>query len=209
MQQFVICGCPRTGTTGLVTLINSSKNVFCFNESAIFIVDKIKELLSIEEFYKYLNYRGYEIDEVSLLLHSDEFLDYFGNKYNLQTVGDKTPDYVLDENFDLIHFYNTNLKYIFTTRNIDDTVSSYMIHFNVSQEEAIKKYYDYSRATLRCMSILNKDDFICLNYEESCLDNQKLILKIENFLGVSLGLENYDEYKKQSRILLTNDENGV
>lgn len=72
-----------------------------------------------------------------------------------------------------------------------------MILFNISREEAIKKYYEYSCATLRCMSLLNKDDYICLDYDSSCLDNQSLILKIENLLGVSLGLENYCEYKKQ------------
>ncbi len=136
MQQLIIAGCPRSGTTALRNLLNTQKDTFIANEMMLYsgshdsFIERITGHWS-DKFNKQCIKA--EIDPV-------EFVDYvkddksqsieFLKSKGFNIVGDKFPSYVLvNHHANMLRAISNGVKFIFCVRDCRDFVCSSLDHF--------------------------------------------------------------------------------
>lgn len=124
-QKFLfICGCPRSGTTALVKLLNSHKSIGIGMERYKNYADK-NNIHKINN-HAFTAQHFFDLKDEQTNIHWNYFYDNLKNKYEetVEFFGDKYPHYY--------RFYNQinenlmgNVKWVFIIRDIVDVANSY------------------------------------------------------------------------------------
>lgn len=214
MKILIICGPPRTGTTGLCQLINKSEKAFVSNElytfhPATLWPDRINKLKP--ETVEALQNKNWNTEQLREMILSDTY------PVNIEIFGDKLPAYCLDNHSakHLVDEYGEKAYFIFTTRKIHGIINSFFKRTKIEQDkkaiwfttdinialQRITKYYD--NLLFMYPKIKNK---MIVNYD-SAMQNQNYIQnKLENFLDLKIDGNYYKNDKFDDWKIDLNDE---
>lgn len=201
MKTLIICGPPRSGTTGLCQLINKSEKAFVSNE--LYTFHPNEELLNTRicrpnaETLEALQNKKWDISQLREMIRSDTYPS------GLEIFGDKLPAYCLDRHAakHLVDKYGKKAHFIFTTRKIHGIVNSfikrskiqkkhieaiwYFKNINISLETIIR-YYD--NLLFMYPKIKNKT---IVNYDDAMQDQNYIQNKLESFLEIQIDSNYY------------------
>jgi len=216
LKSLIIVGCPRTGTSGLVRLLNQSDEVFISCELATFHPNEdffqANKHKPQKETIAALVQKNWTIDQVYHMISTDNY------PLGIKVFGDKAPDYCLNENIaqHIVDRYGQNSYFIFTDRAFGGIVYSFLKRTMIEQDvkarwythsidvamDRIKQYYS-NMTDILLPNVKNK---IILRYEESMSDPSYVKNKIYKFLGVDIPIEivaqtyrsdSYDDWKTE------------
>ena len=207
MKTLIICGPPRTGTTGLFDLINLSNEAFVSNELATFHFaplwnKNIKNLgpKNIEA----LQRKNWDANQLSEMIRSKEYPSV------LKIFGDKFPDYCLHQIVaeQLVNTYGESAYFIFTTRKMCGIINSFFKRFKIEKDpkavwftddvetalKRIKKYYD--NMIYMYPKIKNK---IIINYEDAMMNSNYIHYKLKSFLDLDVPIDIINKNYKNNK----------
>ena len=218
LKSLIITGCPRTGSSGLVSLLNQSQEIFVSGELSTFHPDedffqKNKYRLQKETIEALAN-KNWTIDQVYHMISTDNY------PLDIKVFGDKAPDYCLNKDIAqyIVDRYGQNSYFIFTDRDFCGIAYSFLHRTKREKDtkamwytnsidvaiERIRKYYMNMIEVL----IPNVKNKIIVNYEKSMSDPSYIKHKIYKFLGVDIPIEkvaetyhsdSYDDWKTKLR----------
>lgn len=202
MKTLIITGSPRTGTTGLTSLINQSKISFVSSELGMFfpkenyLNEKIQRLplVTLQE----LKYKNWTAEQLRKMIHSKKYPE------NIKIFGDKHPDYCLNKRISkhIVEKYGSSAYFIFTNRNIFGIAYSFLKKtrkyavdfpdkkprwFTFDPTESIKRILEYYDNMLFMYPRIQKK--IIINYENAMEDPDYVHNKLKNFLQIELPID--------------------
>lgn len=217
MKKIIITGCPRTGSTALVYLLNQSKDVLVTNELAVFHYSDqafnktINNEFMVNEAIRSAGDKNWNINDIINLRNG------LIENTNFKFMGDKRPDYCYG--FDSMNFLIENHQdayFIFTNRHPCATAHSFLKRSRIEKDTSADWYaLDYETAadtivsrTNNWVNILypNVKNKLIVNYDDFVEKPANLVQLLENFLGDSLYIKqpektycnkNYFEYELQ------------
>lgn len=203
-QEFVICGCPRTGTTALMHLLNHSHKVFVTNELGNYTWGddwnlRLKYAKDDSLLMDYFHSKQIDIDKVAQYSNNRTFFEVLSEQYKIPIVGDKYHSYALKHDFECIRSYKPDIKFIFTIRDPKAVIASSLrskeknIWSFSSLEQAAQMWYNYNLAIFRCIDKLDKSQYLVLRYEDCCKNLTKMIRKLSIFFEEILEFEENPE----------------
>lgn len=195
MKTLIICGSPRTGTTGLCQLINKSEKAFVSNELHTFHpnemiwTERIHHLNT--ETLEAMENKNWNVDQLREIIVSNIYPS------GLEIFGDKLPDYCLNQHIakHIVNKHGENSYFIFTTRKIHGIVNSFFKRTKIEKNtkarwytanveialQRIAEYYD--NLFFMYTKVKNK---IIVNYDEAMQDYNYIQNKLERFLEIQI-----------------------
>lgn len=205
MKKIIITGCPRTGSTALVYLLNACRNAFITNEFATFhyddvsFDDTIKDNFIVNECKNFTKDKHWDLQDIS---NYREGLDH---NLNFKLFGDKRPDYC--ECFaSMDHLINNHQDayFIFTHRHPCAIALSCIQR---SSKEPNSKASWYARDVETASNIIvrhtnnwlsamypNVRNKLIVNYDFFIQHPKKLVNKLELYLGTKLNIDNPKDF---------------
>lgn len=190
MKTLIICGPPRTGTTGLCQLINKSEKAFVSDELYTFHPNQTVWTKKIHRprqvTLEALQNKNWNMNQLSEMILSNSYPS------GLEIFGDKLPAYCLDNHAakHLANEHGEKAYFIFTTRKIHGIVNSFFKRTKIEKDknamwfttdtttalQRITKYYD--NLLFMYPKINNK---IIVNYDDAMQDQNYIKNKLESF----------------------------
>lgn len=200
MKKIIITGCPRTGSTALVYLLNQSKDVLVTNELAVFHYSDqafnktINNEFIVNEAIRLAGDKNWNINDIINLRNG------LIENTNFKFMGDKRPDYCCG--FATMNFLIENHQdayFIFTNRNPCATAHSF-IKRSIKEKNTSADWYalDYDTATNTIVNRTNNwlntlypnvKNKLIVNYDDFVEKPANLVQILENFLGDSLEIK--------------------
>ena len=204
MKILIICGPPRSGTTGLCQLINKSEKAFISNELHTFHpnetiwTERIHHLN--KESIEALENKNWNMNQLREMILSNIYPS------DLEIFGDKLPDYCLNRNIarHIVNTHGENSYFIFTTRKIHGIVNSFFKRTKIEKNTAATWYTDnveialqkiteyYDNLLFMYPKIKNK---IIVNYDDAMQDQHYIQNKLESFLDIKIEKNYYKNDK--------------
>jgi hypothetical protein len=186
INKLIITGCPRSGTTAIMKLLNTHSQIKITQELSSFnpflsqdvIIEKSKDKL---------------INDLIIEHGSPGFYDHL----DYSIVGDKLPDYCLPNYHESL--LSQDLKYVFCLRNCRGFVDSSVRHFNLglrsawnfeTYKDASCMWFNYNKSMLDFMFKLRPDQFILMRYEDAVLDIEEYLKRISKICNFPIKLQN-------------------
>ena len=215
MKTLIICGPPRTGTTGLCQLINKSEKAFVSNELHTFHpnqklwtnIIRNPNQVTLEA----LQNKNWNINQLR------EMILYNSYPSNLEIFGDKLPGYCLNRHIaeHIVKNYGQTAYFIFTTRKMHGIANSFLKRSKIEKDEKatwftndikialkrITEYYD--NLLFMYPKIKNK---IIVNYDDAMQDQNYIQNKLENFLYIEIEQNYYKNNKFDNWKIELNEE---
>jgi len=209
MKKIIITGCPRTGSTALVYLLNQPQDVLITNELGTFhYSDKafnmaIKNKFMISEAIRSAGDKNWNINDVINLRNG-----LINTKFKF--MGDKRPDYCSSfTNMESLIKNHQDAYFIFTYRNPCATAWSFIKRTTLEPKHKKVGWYalDFETAantivhrTNNWLSTLypNVKHKLIVNYDDYIDKPANLVQVLENFLQYSLEI-------KQPELTYTNE----
>lgn len=186
MKEIAVCGCPRSGTTALVRLLNLSDKTFITNELSFYGSYDLEKRYQI---VKELQSKNYDVSWIPYC--KSNIAIEINDRYQLNVIGDKTPDYVLKNNFDFIRKNYPQVKFIFCFRCCRDFVCSSLNAFDKTEMwahssiiDACDMWYNYTKSAFDCIDELPDNSFACIKYES--MTDRQIVNNIEIVLNEDL-----------------------
>lgn len=195
VEEVIITGCPRTGTSALGALLYHSEGVMITNELSTYHSNKNAISVSLDlvnpHLDRALELKGWSIDNLTDYLSGD-FEDH-----SIKLFGDKNPAYCCDT-FLPQHLSTTypDFKYLFCYRDPCATVSSFLRRSTRENDVTAAWYsrcpddaldiiikYTLNWATLLYPKVKNKKIIV---YEDYCEDLNRLMQELNKFFGITL-----------------------
>jgi hypothetical protein len=202
IKYLFVCGCPRSGTTALVKLLNS-------HPSIAIGMERYKYWSNPQEIHKiqkqsFQPEHFFDIKDEQTNINWDYFYDKLKEKFSQENLitGDKNPHYYrhyqeLENQFD-------NVKWIFLIRDINDVALSYNKRA-ADPNDAWPEDANYTTAVAHWNNSLiktwhyfsdrdTKNLFVC-EYEKFFTYNESYFQSLVNFLEVESSPEMHNYYK--------------
>lgn len=186
INKVIITGCPRSGTTALMKLMNTHSDIYITQELSAFT-----ELLTKEKIIKRT-----ELTNLIKLIEEYGSPDFY-NHMNFQIVGDKLPDYCLPNYHD--YLLSHDLKYIFCLRSCRSFCDSAVRHYNLgiykswtsrSYYDASCKWFNYNKSMLDLMFKINPRKYVLVKYENAICDIEEYLKRISKMCNFPIELGN-------------------
>ena len=183
-QKYIfICGCPRSGTTALVRLLNAHQSVAIGMERYKYYANK-NEISKINQ-NAFTPKMFFDLKDEQTNIKWHEFYADLADKYRSKPEynGDKYPHYY--------RFYNEinenlgNVKWIFILRNIDSVAKSYNARA-ANPKDGWPKEADYKKAVVHWNESLIKT----WKYQKHKPDSQLFVCEYERLFGYEMSYLN-------------------
>jgi hypothetical protein len=197
--HLIICGCPRSGTSAIVNLLNSHPSMIIGMERYKFyikkaLINKLKHSCFTKEFF--FNFSEDQTNIIPGEKHPD-LVPYYDNlalKYKETKgeliVGDKNP--LAFRFYEEIENNLRNTKFIFMLRNIQEVAASYIARkensddtWSLGYEQAVKHWNESLSETWKYVQKRNNNIFVC-EYEKIYSYNPEYLKVLTNFLDIEL-----------------------
>lgn len=200
INEVVICGCPRTGTTALCSLLNSCGDAFVFNELNCYSTDKaafytrLEKIREVPDFYNFNASRDIVIPQ-GLTVQPYEIPRLIAREKQLSVVGDKVPGYVLLPEVRRIIRNKPNIKFIFTIRDYRAVIASSLRAYLQGKreywtfdriEQAAFMWFKHTRSIFSAVDFINPSNFIVVRYESSVTQQEALMNRLRAFFQANL-----------------------
>lgn len=175
-EYLFICGCPRSGTTALVRLLNAHKSIGIGMERYKYYASQQNVHKINSNAFKAENFFNLQDEQTNLKW--TQYYDDLRIKYQqgIDIVGDKYPHYY--RFYDQINSNLNNVKWIFIVRNVVDVAKSYNVR-SANPEDGWPSEANYKRAVVHWNESLAKT----WKYQKSNYNPNLFICEYERLFG--------------------------
>jgi len=201
---------PRSGNTVIGSILNQNKNIVCTANSIVFeLLHRINQTKNTDMF---MNFPDYE----SIHNVSKKIINNYYQDWKQKIIIDRSPA-TTPKNFEYYDYQN--YKFIFLKRDLIEIVKSFInLSMQNKDQRPIKEIYEDIMnpnnillnsvlAVSNGMKILNKKNYILLDYENFINDPKKEINKIYTFLNLKSFNHKFKNFNQFSVNGLKYDDN--
>lgn len=208
----VICGCPRSGTSGLCNLLMQDKRILMFDEIKAFtswdtgsiVLGRLRDWSSKKgnNFRHLLKISGLEPDEfLDFMLSKNrisgkELCDYVMNNSNAVMFGDKGPEHYIHA-ADRVAKKFPDMKFLFSQRDGRAVIASHIRKWRTSSTDVnlLSKIWIKNTSAILKLKEAMPDRCKIIMYEESVLNPIPMIEGLSDFLGLDPVIVNGINFK--------------
>ncbi len=202
-----ICGCPRSGTTALVNLLNH-------HPSIAIGMERYKHYATQENIHKinpdaFSSQYFFDLKKEQTNIMWETFYKNLVSKYQLRTnvfLGDKYPHYY--KFYDRINEQFNNVKWIFIIRDIVDVALSYNVRAanpedkwpeNADYRKAVIHWNDSLSRTWKYIKHSQQDNLFVCEYERLFAYDREHFEALVNFLEIDSNFEFESLYSQSTK----------